>query len=50
MLDLLDMIDFVEEVLRESTDPVKMRDMLRKEHQRLTAEFKRLETSMEEAS
>lgn len=50
MLDLLDMIDFIEEVLRESTDPRKMREILRKEHQRLTSEFSRLEASMEEAA
>lgn len=50
MLDLLDMIDFIENVLRESTDPAKMREMLRKERRRLASEFSRLESSMEEAA
>lgn len=50
MLDLLNMIDFIEDVLRESIDPVKMREMLRKERQRLASEFARLEASMEEAA
>ncbi len=50
MLDLLEMIDFIENVLRESTDPNKVREMLRKEHRRLTSEFTRLESSLEEVS
>lgn len=49
MLDLLEMINFIENVLRESTDASKVREMLRKEHQRLTSEFARLEASIEEA-
>lgn len=50
MLDLLDTIAFIEDVLRESIDPAKMREMLRKERQRLSSEFARLEASMEETS
>ncbi len=46
MTDILDTIDFIEQVLRESHDPRVMRELLRKEHRRLVAEFSRLETEM----
>jgi hypothetical protein len=46
MLDLIDSIDFLENVLRESHDPRLMREMLRKEHRRLVSEFNRLEAEM----
>lgn len=51
MLDLLDTINFIKEVLRESDNPSVMRDMLRREYARLEIEFSRLEASlMEEAA
>lgn len=46
MTDLLKMIEFIENLLRESYDPHAMRTMLRQEHRRLTAEFNRLEATM----
>lgn len=50
MTDILNMIAFIENVLRESTDPNKVREMLRKEHRRLTTEFAKLESLMEEVA
>lgn len=50
MTDLLEMIAFIEKVLRESTDPTKVRSMLREEHKRLVELFSSLERSMESSS
>lgn len=50
MTDILEMITFIEKVLRESTDSVRVRQMLREEHRRLKDTFAALERSMEEAA
>lgn len=50
MTDILEMIEFIEKVLRESTDSARVRQMLREEHRRLTGVFAELERSMEEAA
>lgn len=50
MTDLLEMITFIEKVLRESTDSAKVRSMLREEHRRLVEVFSSLECSMEASS
>lgn len=50
MTDLLEMIAFIEKVLRESTDSVKVRKMLCEEHERLNEVFSALEASMEKAN
>lgn len=46
MTDVLETIDFIEKVLRESHDSRVMREMLRREHKRLSVEFSRLEDEM----
>lgn len=46
MTDILKTIEFIEEVLRESYDAHVMRQMLRKERQRLIGKFAELEKEM----
>ena len=50
MTDILEMIAFIENVLRESTDSARVRQMLREEHRRLTEVFVALEHDMEKAA
>lgn len=50
MTDILEMIAFIEKVLRESTDSARVRQLLREEHRRLSEVFVALETAMEKTT
>lgn len=50
MTDILEMIAFIEKVLREGTNTTRIQQMLREEQRRLKDVFAALEQAMEKAS